>query len=174
MIKIKFLFLFSIITFKSFAQDDYIKLPNAKTHNPTFIYNNDIIGSEYAMKAFKISKEEIQKLVEEVYVLKDRQNRGLNNYYNLTEHGLLFLELKKEAPIIPSKTQAELNTFFGLNELSDIYVDGYLVESKDYKICLIEISDIEIVYPKNDNKLKNRVLNIWTLQKDKRYRTDIK
>ncbi|WP_143569709.1 hypothetical protein [Tenacibaculum agarivorans] len=70
------------------------------------------------------------------------------------------------------KTQAELNTFFGLEKTSDIYVDGYLVDSKAYKISLAGISDIELIYPNTENKLSSTVLNIWTLPLEKRYRSN--
>ena len=77
---------------------------------------------------------------------------------------MIFIDLKKE---ISSKTQIELNDFFELGEQSDIYVDGYLIEDKTYKICLIGINKIEIIEPNSENGLKENVLNIMTLANEK-------
>lgn len=156
-----------LVTATLFSQDEYVKLPQAKTQNPTYIYNSTIIGSENAVTEFGESKKELKEQFNELSVLKDKQDRKSNTYYNLTEYGMLFVDLKKE---ISSKTQIELNTFFGLKKRSNIYVDGYLIENKDYKICLTGIAEIEIIEPNSENKLKEKVLNVWTLTKNKRYR----
>ena len=156
-----------LVTIKLFSQEEYVKLPQAKTQNPTYLYNSNIIGSENAITEFGKSNKELKEQFNELSILKNKQNRKLNAYYNLTEYGMLFVDLKKE---ISSKTQTELNEFFGLKKKSDIYVDGYLVENKLYKICLTGTTEIEIVEPNYKNGLNETVLNIWTLTKDKRYR----
>jgi len=161
--------LFLLVTVTLFSQDEYVKLPQAKTQNPTYLYNSSIIGSENAVEEFGKSEKELKEYFNELSILKDKQNRKSNTYYNLTEYGMLFVDLKKD---ISSKTQAELNDFFNLKKQSDIYVDGYLVENKQYKICLTGISEIEIVEPNSKNKLNEKVLNIWTLAKNKRYRNN--
>jgi len=161
------LYVLLLLTLKSFSQEEYVKLPGAKTQKETYLYNSSIIGSKIAIAEHGSSKDELKKIINQVSVLKDKQNRKLNTYYNLTEYGMVFIDLTKE---ISSKTQAELNTFFGFNEQTDIYVDGYLVENKNFDICLTGISDIEIIQPNAENKLKGQVLNIWTLKKKDRYR----
>ncbi|GAL82509.1 hypothetical protein JCM19274_1798 [Algibacter lectus] len=118
------------------------------------------------MKRLGSSKEEILKKVNKISVIKDKQSREFSDYYNLIGQGVLFVDLK-EKPI--SKSQSELNDFFGLNKQNKIYIDGYLLESKKYRISLIGVTEIEIVEPNNINGLKSRVLNIWTLAKSERY-----
>ena len=160
------LILVLFISLNVFSQDEYFKLPQAKTKKPCLIFNKNIIGNEYLINALGTSENEVKEKVKEVYVLKDKQNRDKSDYYNLTEHGLVFLDFK-ESP--ESKTQSELNEFFGLDRKGEIYIDGYLLESKKYRIALPGITEIEIVEPDKENGLKNKVLNIWTLAKSERY-----
>ena len=53
---------------------------------------------------------------------------------------------------------------------TEIYYDGYLVENKSYKIFKKAIFEVEIVAPDTTNKLTGPVLNIWTLNKEERFR----
>lgn len=170
MIKENISHLLFITSFSFFAQESYTKLPSTKKDQPTFIYNKKIIGNEKTLANFGTSKEELEKFIKEISVLKDKQNKNLNGYYNLTESGLLFIELKNNSPSLKSKTQAELNTFFELNELTDIYIDGYLIENKKYRISLTGVSEIEIIEPNFENGLKEKVLNIWTVTNEKRFK----
>ena len=150
-----------------FSQNEYFKLPNAKTQGPSYIFNKYIIGNEYLIKNLGTTEEEAKEKVKEIAVLKDKGNRKSNEYFNLTERGILFVDLKVG---LESKTQSDLNEFFGLEKNTKIYIDGYLLESTKYRIASRGIIDIEIVEPDNINALKNRVLNIWTIAKNKRYR----
>lgn len=142
-------------------------MPNAKTAAPTFIFNKDIIGNGFLFKDLGSSEQEIMDKVNEISVLHGRPTRKNSDFYNLTEQGIVFLELK-EAP--KHKTQSELNEFFGMDNRNDIYMDGYLIESKNYGIALNGITEIEIVEPDTLNGLGQRVLNIWTIKKGQRYR----
>lgn len=155
------------VSINAFSQDEYFKLPNAKTQKPCLIFNKKIIGNEYLMKSFGTSEEEVKEKVKEIAVLKGKGNRKENDYYNLTQYGLVFLDLK-ESP--ESRTQSEFKDFFGLDKNGKIYVDGYLLETKKYRIATIGITEIEIVEPDNANGLESRALNIWTLPKNERYR----
>ncbi|TDT43746.1 hypothetical protein CLV90_2869 [Maribacter spongiicola] len=115
----------------------------------TIIANNHIIAT----------KEDIT----EVRVLKDKPTR--DDFYNLSENGIALVILKKK---IASKTQAELNTFFGLDANNSIYVNGYLVESPKYKFATESIVEVELVTPTAENKLEQKVINVWTLTQDER------
>ncbi len=152
--------LFSAVN--AFAQNNYVKLPQAKTNSPTLIFNKTIIGSEHLLKILDLSKEDVH----DVLVLKDKPYEKTSDYYNLSSQGVLFVNLKIE---LASKTQSEMNTFFGLDEQNEIYIDGFLLDTKKYSIAVAGITEVEIVEPNNINKLKERVLNIWTLPKTKRY-----
>ncbi|MBT2161554.1 hypothetical protein [Zobellia barbeyronii] len=166
MYKFIILLLILFVPLTTFSQDKYFKLPQAKTQKPFLIFNKNIIGNDFLMNRFGTSEKEAREKIKEMYVLIDKQNRELSDYYNLTEHGLVLFDLKDS---LISKTQSELNKFFGLDKQNEIYIDGYLLESKKYSIALIGITEIEIVEPDGINGLKNRVLNIWTLGKSKRY-----
>lgn len=117
----------------------------------TFIANNQIIASK--------------KDVTEVRVLKDKLTRATHDFYNLSENGIALVTLKKK---IAFKTQAELNTFFGLEANNSVYVNGYLIESAKYKFATYSIVEVELLTPTAENKLEQKVINIWTLTKDER------
>ena len=52
-----------------------------------------------------------------------------------------------------------MNSFFGLNEENDIYVNGYLIENKNQNISSESIVGIKLI--KADNfRVKKPVLNI--------------
>tara|TARA_R110002126_G_scaffold411_23_gene2750 strand:- start:530 stop:925 length:396 start_codon:yes stop_codon:yes gene_type:complete len=117
----------------------------------TIIANNHIIAS----------KENIT----EVRVLKDKLTRSTHDFYNLSENGIASVTLKKK---IASKTQSELNTFFGLDANNSVYVNGYLIESPIYKFATESIVEVELVTPTAENRLEHKVINVWTLTKDER------
>jgi len=113
-----------------------------------------------ANKNIITSKEDI----EEIAVIKDKPSHELH-FYNLTANGILFAKLKKK---IAYKTQAELNTFFGLDANNSVYVNGYLIESAKYKFAIESIVEVELVTPTAENRLEQKVINVWTLTQDER------
>jgi hypothetical protein len=135
-----------------------VKLPFRKSQCPIFIIEKDIIANENAIETAK-------DLIAEMNVLKGKPNRKEHKFFNLTENGIIFVSLKKETAF---KTQSELNNFFGNEKNNGIYVNGYLIESSDYKIATECIVEIELVEPNSENKLKSKVINIWTITKDER------
>ncbi|WP_298487807.1 hypothetical protein [uncultured Maribacter sp.] len=155
-----------LVSLNVFSQDAYIKLPQAKTKNLSYIFNKNVIGNESIFKSLGNTEQEVKDKVEQLSVLIDKPNRETADYYNQTELGILFIDLKEK---LTSKTQWELNEFFGLDKQTEVYVDGYLLESKKYKIALKAIVAMEIVEPNTTNSLKTRVLNVWTLKKSERY-----
>ena len=164
--KILALLITLLVTLNVFSQDNYLKLPQAKTQNPTYIFNKNSIGNESLLKNIGKTKQEISDTIEEISVLKDKPNRENSDYFNLTEYGIVLVALKDD---IICKTQEELIEFFKLPKQTDLYIDGYLLENKNYKIALTAIKEIEIVEPNTENGLKSSVLNIWTLVKNERY-----
>lgn len=103
---IYFLILFT--TSNLFSQENYTKLPSAKTQDPCFIFNEYIIGSEILLNSLGTSEEELKKVVKEVSVLKGKPKKGQDDYYNLSEYGILFVDLKKK---IASKSQSQYGSF---------------------------------------------------------------
>ena len=141
-----------------YSQDTYVKLPTVKNNCPTIIIEKDIIGNDSAIGTTK-------ELIAEISVIKGKANRKEHKFFNLTENGIVFVSLKKETAF---RTQSELNDFFGIEKNNEIYVNGYLIENSDYKIATECILEIELVEPDSENKLKSKVINVWTLTKEQR------
>mgnify|MGYP000076258709 FL=1 len=135
----------------SYAQNQNSEISIMKTEKPILIINDTIIGSVDLLN--KISSEQVMEL----NIFKERK---LGKTY-------LFIENEKNAGIIKAninhefkiKSQKELNSFFGLNEENDIYVNGYLIENKNQNISSESIVGIKLI--KADNfRIKKPVLNI--------------
>ncbi|SIQ89708.1 hypothetical protein [Maribacter ulvicola] len=107
------------------------------------------------------SKEDI----EEIAVIKDKPIRASHDFYNLTANGILFAQLRKK---IPSKTQADLNAFFNLEENNPVYVNGYLLEHETYTIVKECIATIDLVVPNEKNDLDQKVINAWIVSQEER------
>ena len=154
LITLIFTFFFSNI----FSQETYVKLPFTKSNCPTVIIEKDIVANESAIGTTK-------ELIAEISVLKNKPNRREHKFFNLTENGIIFVSLKKKTAF---KTQSELNNFFGIDKNKGVYVNGYLLESSDYKIATESIVEIELVKPDSENKLESEAINVWTLTKGER------
>ncbi|WP_299800672.1 hypothetical protein [uncultured Maribacter sp.] len=156
--KSNFIFLvFTLFYLGAFAQNSFNKLPQAaKINCPMLLIDEHIIAN----KNIITSKEDI----EEIAVIKDKPSRELH-FYNLTANGILFAKLKKK---IAYKTQAELNTFFGLDANNSVYVNGYLIESAKYKFATVSIVEVELMTPTTKNRLEQKVINVWTLTQEER------
>jgi hypothetical protein len=157
--KNNFIFLvFTLFYLGAFAQNSFNKLPQAaKINCPMLLIDEHIIAN----KNIITSKEDI----EEIAVIKDKPRRETHDFYNLSENGIASVTLKKK---IAFKTQAELNTFFGLDANNSVYVNGYLIESAKYKFATESIVEVELVTPTTENRLEQKVINIWTLTQDER------
>ncbi|SEB50139.1 hypothetical protein SAMN05192540_0597 [Maribacter dokdonensis] len=150
-------FLLFILHLTSNAQDSFNKLPQAANIScPILLVDEHIIAN----KNIITSKEDI----EDIAVIKDKPSRKAH-FYNLTANGILFAKLKKK---IPSKTQAELNTYFNLKENNPVYVNGYLLEHDTYTIATENIATIDLVMPNEENDLDQKVINVWILSQEER------
>lgn len=115
------------------------------------ILNNEIIGSIDLLKS--IPSNQIQELnIHREEKLSSKENL----FYNNDKGGIMVAKTEFD---IETKTQGDLNEFFGLNADTDLYVNGFLLENKNYKIALSSIAKIEIIEPDN-LFLDKRVLNI--------------
>ncbi|SDU12594.1 hypothetical protein SAMN04487762_1952 [Polaribacter sp. Hel1_33_78] len=135
----------------SYAQNQNSEISIMKTEKPILIINDTIIGSVDLLN--KISSDKVMEL----NIFKERK---LGKTY-------LFIENEKNAGIIKAninhefkiKSQKELNSFFGLSEENDIYVNGYLIENKNQNISSESMVGIKLI--KADNfRVKKPVLNI--------------
>lgn len=142
-----------------YSQDnDYIKLSGIEINCPTIIVENNIIANKSILE---INEEQINN----ISVLIDKPNKQEHKFYNLTENGIVFVSLNIKTDY---KTQSELNRFFGFKKSNEIYVNGYLLESSDYKIASNAISEINVVIRDITNKPKTKVLNVWTISEKQR------
>lgn len=151
-------FIFILLFSNAYAQENYSKLPGIKNNCATIIINNNIISNESFIKNKK-------ELIIQMSVMKEKPNRKDHKFYNLSENGVVLVEMKKR---IKTKTQQELNRFFRINKKNKTYVNGYLIEDCDYEIATESIVEIEFIKPDSINKLKNKSINIWTLTKKER------
>ncbi|WP_255504466.1 hypothetical protein [Mesonia sp. HuA40] len=122
-----------------------------KVEKPIVIINDTIIGSSTLLN--KIQPEKIVEL--NIFNEKKFSNTCLF-IQNVKYTGILMAKINHE---INFKTQRELNSFFGLNEENDVYVNGYLIEHKNQHISSESIIGIELL--KADNfKTEKPVLNV--------------
>ena len=163
----KICLLFFLLSLNVFSQKEYIKLPFHKKNNPTFIHNNNVITD---IEIFKDSSD-LKKYKGEISILKDKPSKEKHSFYNLTEYGIIFLKSKKKLII---KSLPQLNNFFGFKRDNEIYIDGYLIDDKSYKLDLGSVKEVEIIYPDSINKLTEKVLNFCTIPKDKSQENRIK
>lgn len=132
-----------LILFSSntYSQDKYSNLFTVKYNYPTVIINDNIISNENFVKKNK-------SLINQISIMKQKPNRKEHKFYNLSEYGVLFVKTNKK---IKTKTQCELNRFFGIDKKNKIYINGYLVENRDYKIATESIIEIELILPNSIN-----------------------
>ena len=158
MIRIFITLVFTFFLSNSYSQEKYSKLPFSKSNCPTIIIGKEIIANETTIGAQN-------EFIVEMNVMIDKPNRKEHKFYNLTENGIVFVSMNEK---IEFKTQSELNEFFGIDKNNQVYADGYLIENSDYKIATESILEIELVEPNSENKLKSKIINIWTLTKKER------
>ncbi len=140
------------------SQESYVKLPKTQSSCPTIIVNHNIIANESLINKYKT-------LIIKVKVLKDKHYHAVHRSSNLSENGIVFVELDQK---IKTKSQCDLNKFFGIDKNNDVYVNGYLIEDAKYKIAVESIIDIELITPNSTNKLKHKSVNVWTITEEER------
>jgi hypothetical protein len=134
------------------------KLDIAKKESPTVIFNDLIIGNLKMIDSSETSN--IKEINVQKYLKQDDPH--LNHVNNLGEFGIIWIRWKE---MIQSKSQAEMNAFFGLEVNNPIYIDGYLIENPNHVIAVEALFEVEKVVTIGENKLEVDVLNVWTLDK---------
>lgn len=129
--------LFVLLCHSGFSQtgtNTYLQ-PNKLT--PVVIFNDTIIGNLANLK--KLQKIDILELL----ILKSEKLSDTYLFFNKEpKTSIVKVTTNKTFTI---KTQKELNNFFGLPENNPIYLHGFLLENKDYKIINQCITSIEFV-----------------------------
>ena len=133
------------------AQNQNNKLHIINAEKPILIINDTIIASIDILN--KIPSENISKLD----IFKEMKLSSTHLFFNKKQHkGIIKAVINYE---FKSKSQKELNRFFGLNEANDIYINGYLIEDKNQTVLVESIIGIEFIKA-DDFRLKKSVLNI--------------
>ena len=70
--------------------------------------------------------------------------------------GIVTIKIQEE---FETKSQSEINKFYGLDSETDLYINGYLVEDKSLKLYSSSIAKVEVL-EKDHLRLKTAVLNI--------------
>ncbi|WP_121667427.1 hypothetical protein [Mesonia aquimarina] len=125
--------------------------PATTSEKPIVIINNTVLADINFLNTY--SSKDLNKLD----VVKDKP---LSSKY-------LFIEDQHKNSLIKAeiigdfktKSQKELNIFFGLKETNDIYVNGYLLEDKSRQILTKSIKKIELIEA-DKVRLKTSILNI--------------
>ena len=158
--KTKLLFLITILSFSSSFGQDFDKLLYSKKDQATYLIDQKIIANFDVMKQLgsdHIAKIEVWKSV------KKGIDQYADKYPNLSEYGLIIIESKLKN--IPAKSQNEIREFLGADLNTKVYVDGYLLKN-DYLIATQSITEIEFISPNEQNLNEEKIINVWTLNKD--------
>lgn len=157
-----------LLSYNLFSQNDKKTLDNYKLNNEyTVIMNGDLSSMEHLEYITKTLKQEsIEETI--IYEPNDQQNVHLKKIPNLCKNGVFELKVKNE---ILKTSQEQLNTHHKINPNNNIYYNGYLIENKSYKICTDAIFEIEIDSTSITKSSSNKVINVWTVNKSKRFRT---
>jgi len=148
---VKLLLIFLIVGLSSHAQSIQKTLYVTDYQNMVLILNNEIIGSLDLLKS--IPSNQIQELT--IYKEETLSSKE-NLFFNNDKGGIMVAKTEFD---INTKNQEDLNEFFGLNANTDLYVNGFLLENKNYRIASNSITKIEII-DRGKLFLKRRVLNI--------------
>jgi len=148
---VKLLLIFLIVGLSSNAQNNDQSIPIRDNQGMVLILNNEIIGSVDLLKSIPSSQ------IQELNIHKEEKLSTKENlFYKNDNKGIMVGKTEFD---IETKLQGDLNEFFGLNADTDLYVNGFLLENKNYKIASNSITKIEIIEPTN-LFLDKRVLNI--------------
>lgn len=161
--KIKLAFLTVLLSSSAVFGQQFEKLLHSKKNSPTYIVNkNTIVGSDFTDY---ISAEGI-KSMDVINPKQTLTDEHVKDFPNLSQYGLIIIEVSDFK--MATKTQSEIRSFFGADANTKIYVDGYLLKKADYKIAVKSIKEIEIVKPNEQDLNDEKIINIWTLDKQNR------
>lgn len=149
---IKPLLIFLFIGFSATAQNIPTRIFVSGNQGKILMVNNEIIGSMDLLR--NIPKDQIG----EMNMLQEKQLSTKENLFHNGRNTKGIMEIKTGFDF-STKTQEEINRFFGLDPSNDLYINGFLIENKKYKISSESIASIEIIEP-NDVFLRKKVINI--------------
>lgn len=162
--KTKLLFILTLFSFLNSFGQSFEKLLYSKKDKATVLINKNIIANFELIEQIpnsKIIKMEVMKTAQ-----KD-VDQYAKTYPNLSQYGLILVEMTFEK--LKTKTQNEIRIFLDVDSKTKMYVDGFLLMNKDFVIATKSIKEIELISPNEQNLNEEKVINIWTLEKDRRF-----
>ena len=136
--KIISVILATLFGYFAFAQDpnNFNKFYLDDPEQPLMVINEGIIASVDVLKIVQPDN------VLQLDIFKDTELSSKNLFpLDKKSNGIIQATLNVDLEV---KTQAELNSFFGLDADNDIYVNGYLIEDKEKTISTSSIKEIEV------------------------------
>jgi hypothetical protein len=139
-----------------FAQDSiYRKLPDAKTNAPLFLINSKIICGISNLNPDFIATINIYK-----------GDKVPANLKNLSQYGIVDIQTKLPLEI-RTKTFQEIEEWLNIKGKVGFAVDGFFVDDETLQIATDGIMEINVV--RNPNGNESAIINIWTLEPNKRH-----
>lgn len=144
--------LFALVTLSAKAQNNHHRIYKSADQEMLVLVNYEVVGGMDLLKL--IPPEAVSSI-------------GINREERLASKDNLFQDGRATSGLVTAqadfnfqvKTQEELNEFFGLAPETEVYVNGFLLESKRYKIASKSIAEVEVL--ESDNVfLQERVLNV--------------
>lgn len=120
------------------------------SQKPVMIINDQIIAGKSELNAMPKTS------ISEMKFLKDKALGSKVLFADQENPGVITLKSNDD---FVTKSQSEINDFFGLDSDTDIYVNGYLIENKNLKLLSSSIAKVEVL-KKDYLRLKTAVLNI--------------
>lgn len=144
----------------------FSKLLYSKKDKPTVLINGKVIANWDFIQKLPDGSTENMTVLKSVPNGKDQY---VGTYPNLSEYGLLLASVKN-AGDINTTTQDQIRAFFQMPATTKIYADGYLVVSDAYSFATKSIREIELLKPDEVNFNAETIINIWTLNKNERFK----
>ncbi|SFJ12560.1 hypothetical protein SAMN05421638_2223 [Kaistella treverensis] len=160
--KTKFSILLFLFSFMMINAQSFEKLLFSKKDIPTVIINGNIIASSEIVKEIPSDKVKFVAMKEPTAKVTETYK----SFSNLSEYGFMLWNI--ENVDINTKTQDEIRNFLAADAKTKIYVDGYLLSDGNLNIATKAIKELEIISPNERDLLAEKIINIWTLEKDSR------
>lgn len=162
----KCLVFFLLLSLSMAFSQNFEKLLFSKKETPTVIINKNIIGNLNLLT-------ELPEKNLVIVVLKPKQKNTdeyLKTYPNLSQYGLLTANVEKLK--IETRSQDDIRKFLGADPKTKIYADGFLLVREDFKFAAKSIEEIQFIYPNEKDLNEDKIINVWTLTKERRLGND--
>lgn len=164
----KYFVLGLLLSFSTAFSQNFKKLLFSKKETPTIIINKNILGN---MKLLSALPKKHLVMVEVLKPTQKNTDEFLKTYPNLSQYGFITATVEKFK--IETRSQDDIRKFLGADPKIKIYADGFLLVREDYKFAAESIEEIEFIHPNEQNLNEDKIINVWTLTKERRMGDDI-